>query len=234
MVYAAILAGGSGSRMHSDLPKQYLQIKKKPIIIYSIEAFASNPRIDGIIAAVSHDYYDYARELITKHCPRTPVTLITGGESRVGTLKNILNHLHLNNLINEKTILLTHDAARPFVDSRIINENITAAAAVGACNTIMPATDTIIESLDGEYITRVPSRDRLYSVQTPQSFNAKKLYELTMSLNHEESASVTDACSIFVLRNEPVKLVRGKSENIKITYPSDLAIAEKFAAKLKK
>ena len=129
-------------------------------------------------------------------------------------------------MLGDETILLTHDAARPFIDSRIINDNIAAAREAGACNTVIPATDTILESLDGEYISFVPNRDRLYHVQTPQSFRAKKLYELTLSLSDAERGQITDACSIFTLRGEPVKLVRGKAENIKITWPQDIFFAE--------
>lgn len=234
MVYAAILAGGCGSRMESDLPKQYLLINKKPIFIYSIEAFAAHPGVDSILVAVSDSYYDYAKKLIDKHCPRVPLTLITGGADRLGTLKNILRHLKLKNAVGEDTILITHDAVRPFIDSRIITENIAAAEQYGACSTVLSATDTIIESRDGEFVTAAPPRDTLFQVQTPQSFQAQNLFIFTESLTEEESKRITDACSIFSLRGQRVRLVRGKPENIKITYPQDMVFAEKYAQSLKK
>ena len=228
MVYAAILAGGSGSRMDSSLPKQYLKIKEKPILFYSVEAFAANNRIDGILVAVSRDYYEYAGKLISEYCPQTPVTLVAGGEDRLSTLKNILNHLKQNNMLGGDTILLTHDAVRPFIDQRIINDNIDAAIKYGACNTVIPTVDTILLSEDGEFISSVLPRKSLYNVQTPQTFNAQKLYELVFSLSEEERASLTDACSVFIMRGERVRLVEGRPENIKITYPSDILLAEKL------
>jgi 2-C-methyl-D-erythritol 4-phosphate cytidylyltransferase len=220
--------------MQSDLPKQYLLINKKPIFIYSVEAFAAHPGVDSILLAVNDRYYDYAKKLLDKYCPKVSLTLINGGEDRLATLKNILRHLRLKNAVAEDTILITHDAVRPFLDSRIITENIAAAERYGACDTVVPATDTIVASDDGEFINACPPRDTIFHGQTPQTFQAQKLFILTESLTETESKTVTDACSIFTLRGQPVKLVRGRPENIKITYPQDMIFAEKYAQTLKK
>lgn len=234
MVYAAILAGGSGSRMKSDTPKQYMLIDKKPIFIYSIEAFASHPGVDRILLAVHENYYEHAKKQVKKYCPKISLSIILGGESRLDTLKNIIYHLELTNNIEPDTVLISHDAARPFIDSKIIYKNIEAALKHGACNTVIPATDTIIESKDGEFISASPLRKHLFQVQTPQSFLAEELLRHTKSLTEYEEKDLTDACSIFTLRNKPVKLVEGRPENIKITYPQDLIFAEKYAQKLRK
>ena len=107
-----------------------------------------------------------------------------------------------------------------------ISVNIAAALAHGACDTVVPATDTIVESLDGELISSIPNRSVLYQGQTPQSFNMRELRETLESLTPEESAILTDACKAFVLRGKKVALVRGDVSNIKITYPQDLRVAE--------
>ena len=124
-----------------------------------------------------------------------------------------------------ETVLVTHDAVRPFVSHRIIRENLQAARECGACDTVIPATDTIVRSEDGEFIAEIPNRISLYQGQTPQSFNLLQLKELMESLTREEEIILTDACKIFVLRGKKVALVRGDVANMKITYPQDMRIA---------
>ena len=106
--------------------------------------------------------------------------------------------------------------------ARLVDRLSPAAELIGACNTVVPAVDTILISEDGAYITSVPDRNLLYHAQTPQSFSAVKLKKLLDRLSLAQLSHMTDGCSVFVACGEPVRLVRGSSENIKITYPSDL------------
>ena len=122
--------------------------------------------------------------------------------------------------------LLTHDAVRPFVTNRILQENIDNVKKYGACDTVIPATDTIVESLDQQVISDIPNRAVLYQGQTPQSFNASKLKRIYETLTEKEKDILTDAAKIFILKKEPVHLVTGEIFNIKITYPYDIAVAE--------
>ena len=115
---------------------------------------------------------------------------------------------------------------RPFVTHRILEENIRYAREYGACDTVIPATDTIVESKDNTRITDIPNRKYMYQGQTPQSFRAKKLKEQYEALNEEEKAILTDACKIMVLKGEHVHLVQGEVFNIKITYPYDMTVAK--------
>ena len=108
----------------------------------------------------------------------------------------------------------------------MISENIDAAKRSGACDTVIPAVDTIVESKSGKVVTNVPNRKYLYQGQTPQSFNIKKLKKLYLDLSDEEKSNMTDACGVFVVRNELVELVMGDTFNIKITTLSDYKIAE--------
>ncbi len=127
---------------------------------------------------------------------------------------------------DDETIILTHDAVRPFVTHRIIEDNIKYAIEYGACDTVVPATDTIVQSEDNKFITTVPNRSKLYQGQTPQTFRLKKLKGLYESLSDEEKEILTDAAKIFAMKGEPVYLVEGEVSNIKITYPYDLRVAE--------
>ena len=154
------------------------------------------------------------------------VEVIEGGSSRNDTVYRALCHIESNYGMDEETVIVTHDAVRPFVTHRIISENIAAARQYGACDTVIPATDTIVESRNGSEISNIPPRSQMYQGQTPQSFRAKKLKEIYESLTPAEKDSLTDACKIFVMKGEPVYLVEGEVFNIKITYPYDLKVAQ--------
>ena len=121
-------------------------------------------------------------------------------------------------------MIVTHDSVRPFLTHRIIEENIAAAQQYGACDTVIPATDTIVEG-DGTAITAIPDRRKMYQGQTPQSFKAKLLRDAYDSLSAEEKDILTDAAKILVMKGKEVRLVQGETFNIKITYPYDLKIA---------
>ena len=227
MIFAAILAGGIGSRMgKTDTPKQFLSLGNKPIIIHTIEKFIINSKIDRIIVLTPKEFVSHTNNLIDEHIYNTEkISVISGGETRNDTLKNSIEYIENNFGIDEDSIIITHDSVRPFVTHRIIEDNIEAAEKYGACDTVIPATDTIVESIGGETISNIPVRDNYYQGQTPQSFNIKKLLELICSLNEEESNLLTDACKIFTLKGEDVYLVDGEVTNIKITYPYDLKLA---------
>ena len=227
MIFAAILAGGIGSRMgKTDTPKQFLSLGNKPIIIHTIEKFIINSKIDKIIVLTPKEFDSHTNNLIDEYIPNTEkISVISGGETRNDTLKNSIEYIENNFGIDEDSIIITHDSVRPFVTHRIIEDNIDAAKKYGACDTVIPATDTIVESVGGETISNIPVRDNYYQGQTPQSFNIKKLFELICSLSEEESDLLTDACKIFTLKGEDVYLVDGEVTNIKITYPYDLKLA---------
>ena len=127
--------------------------------------------------------------------------------------------------LNDDDVIVTHDAVRPFLTHRIINDNIDSALEFGACDTVVPAFDTIVKSVDGDVISDIPRRDFMYQGQTPQSFNIKELVSLYNSLTNEEKEVLTDAAKIFVVKGKNVKLVQGEVFNMKITTPYDLKLA---------
>lgn len=223
MVYAAVLAGGSGLRMGGSLPKQFLEVAGVPVIVRSISAFLDSGSVDRVFVAVSADYIDYTRELVAKHIADGSVTVVAGGKNRNETLLNVLRRIEN---ITDEDVILTHDAVRPFIDKRIIDENIKAAREYGACNTVVPAVDTILRSSDGKFIESVPVRSEIFHAQTPQSFNVKRLLGLYEKLTPEEAESFTDSCSVFLAAGERVFLVEGSRSNIKLTYPEDMERAE--------
>ncbi len=227
MIFAAILAGGMGSRMGgTDTPKQFLTLGNKPVIIHTIEKFVINENIDKTIVLIPKNFINHTKDLINQYIPNNEdIILVEGGKTRNDTLMNSINYIEKNFGIDDDSIILTHDSVRPFVTHRIIKDNIDAAKKYGACDTVIPATDTIVESINGESIESIPVRDYYYQGQTPQSFNIKKLFNLITSLTEAETNILTDACKIFTLKDEHVHLVEGEVTNIKITYPYDLKLA---------
>ena len=225
MVIAAVLAGGTGTRMGSALPKQFIEIAGTPIIIRSIEKLIGNPNVDRCIVAVGSDYVEFTRELIGAHLTSDkPVDVIVGGNFRGDTLARVLAYMEERSLLD--SVVLTHDAVRPFIDDRIINDNILAARGYGACNTCVPAVDTVLLSKGGRYIDFVPPRSSVFHAQTPQSFDARKLYELIKATPPEDFKQMTDGCSVFIYHGEKVFIVKGNENNIKITFPEDIVRAE--------
>lgn len=228
MVYGVILAGGIGSRMGGDKPKQYLTVKDKPIIIYTIEKFFAVPEFEKIIVLCPKQWVEHTKNLIEKHIApaKDRVAVIEGGNTRNETIMNAINFIEDEGKLDNDTIIVTHDSVRPFVTNRIIEENIENAKQFGACDTVVPSTDTIVEALDNQFISSIPDRSKMYQGQTPQSFNALKLKNMYYSLTEEEKDILTDAAKIFVIKGEKVALVQGETYNMKITYPYDLRVAK--------
>ncbi len=228
MIYAAILAGGKGTRMGStDVPKQFLELDNKPIIIHTIEKMLMCDRFERVIIGINADWKSYCEDLIAKYIGNDErIIVCAGGIDRNGTLCNVIDVIKQEKGLNDDDVIVTHDAVRPFVTKRIIEENIDAALKYGACDTVIPATDTIVRSDDAEIISIIPERSRLYQGQTPQSFNIKLLMDSFAALTDEEKATLTDACKILVLKNHPVHLVNGEVLNFKITTISDYQLAK--------
>ena len=227
MIFAAILAGGVGSRMgNSDVPKQFLNLGDKPILIHTIEKFIINSKFDKILVLTPNNFINSTIDLIKNIEGETDkIVVLEGGETRNDTIRNAISYIKSNFPIDDDSIIVTHDSVRPFVSHRIIEDNIKMASEYGACDTVIPATDTIVESVDGDTISSIPLRDHYYQGQTPQSFRINKLDSLYNNLSKEEIDSLTDAAKIFTLNNEDVFLVEGDVTNIKITYPYDLKLA---------
>lgn len=228
MIYGAILAGGIGSRMKlADMPKQFLPLGDKPIIMHTLEKFLISTRLDKVYIGVHPSWISYLNDLIEKHIEDdSRIHVVAGGTDRNSTIFNIINAIEENQGINEDDIVVTHDSVRPFITLRILEDNIDAALEYGACDTVVGATDTIVESRDGISISNIPPRKYMYQGQTPQSFNINKLKGLYTDLSNKEKKDLTDACNIFVKRDEYVHLVKGEVSNIKITTVNDYEIAQ--------
>lgn len=227
MIYGEILAGGSGTRMgNTEMPKQFLMLGDRPIIIHTIEQFLINESFSKIIVCCPKEWISHAEDLLEKYNIDTDrVDITAGGTTRNETIINGCKLIEEKYGLTDKDIIVTHDAVRPFVNQRILDDNIKLAKKFDAVDTVVPAIDTIVYSKDGKIITEIPDRKECYQGQTPQTFNIKKLMELFESLTKKEKEILTDGCKIFSLKGENVGLVDGEIYNIKLTTLYDLKIA---------
>lgn len=230
MIFAAILAGGVGYRMGRELPKQFLTLGEMPVIVHSLKKFLACPEVDRVFIGVHADWIDHTEHLVRTYVPENVhrVRILCGGAGRNDTLQNIIAAIDQEREGSEEDIILTHDAARPFVTLRMIRENIEAARRVGAVNTVVPAVDTIVESRDGKTITDIPNKAYMYYGHSPQSFRINLLKRLYSTLTEAEKSILTDACKICALRGQEVALVQSEYTNLKITTPGDYLIAKAY------
>lgn len=221
MIFAGICAGGSGTRIGGEIPKQYLLLKGKPIISYSVEAFLKCEEVGKILIAVSRDRIDYCKALF----PNQKIEVIEGGETRNDTMAILVKKALETG--TKSDILITHDAARPFVTEKAIKNAAEGAKEYGGATAAVPASDTVLQCKGG-LLKLAPPREEMFLAQTPQAFKIGLFLSIWESLDEKEKNSATDLCGIFSKRNAPVKITEGDRCCFKITYKEDLERAEQF------
>ena len=219
-ITAIVLAAGSGSRMHSDTKKQFMEVDGKPVVWYSLNAF-ENSRVDEIILVVPEGEREYAQaEFVDKYGFKKVAMVITGGAHRYDSVYHGLEH-------TTGDYVLIHDAARPMITNDIIERCIDGATEYKACVAGMPVKDTIKEVDEAKNVINTPARDTLYITQTPQAFEYDLVHNSYIKLFGSGDQNVTDdAMVVEQFGKHKVKFVEGSYENIKITTPEDLLIAE--------
>ncbi len=222
MNIALILAGGNGSRMGQPTPKQFLSLCGKPVLMRTVEAFVFHPEIDAVCLVSGEEWsgrVKYLTEGYDKICGVTD-----GGRTRRESAFRGLTFLMER--YSPDDIVLIHDAARPLVSARVISDSIRCLTRGEwkACTAAIPVQDTVLESGDGQSVTSVLERNRLFAVQTPQTFRLGTIYEGHRTLPPERE--VTDDAGILTSQGIPVGLVAGEKRNLKITSPEDMAVAE--------
>ena len=229
MIFGAILAGGTGSRMNiADMPKQFLKLGDKPIIIHTLEKFMLCTDIEKIFIGVHPRWLMHMEDLISRYVKfrMGDIYVTEGGPDRNSTIKNIIDGIEERFGQSKDNYIITHDSVRPFVTARILKDNVDTVKKHDACDTCVEATDTIVASQHGSIIESIPDRRIMYQGQTPQSFKIDLLKRLYGDLFPEEKKNLTDACKICVVRDIPVYIVKGEVSNFKITTVSDYRIAQ--------
>lgn len=251
MAVAVVLAGGSGSRMKSDVAKQYMLLCGKEVLFYSLHTFQMHEDIRDIVLVTREEEISYCRKNIVERYGFGKVkSICAGGRERYESVYNGL----LSADADEDDIVLVHDAARPFVTAQMIDDSISVARECGACTVGMPVKDTIKIVDENKFGIETPQRSSVYQIQTPQTFRyglltsayEKMLHGKTTVSETGNMSNVTDKAKSVDGRNYKItddtmlveqykgvrsKIVPGTYENIKITTPEDMEIASKFAEK---
>jgi 2-C-methyl-D-erythritol 4-phosphate cytidylyltransferase len=225
MNVAIIPAAGSGSRFGGQIPKQFIEIAGAPILVHTLRRFDECEEIGAIIVALRPDEIEAFGRSLPTHKLQKPVRLVNGGAERSDSILNALAAAREF----DPELVAVHDAVRPFVAPERISAVLARAREIGAAILAAPATDTIKEVENG-LIQRTIDRRRIWRAQTPQAFR----YDLLLRANEEAraanlpSAMVTDDAFLVERLGLPVAVVEGSPNNIKITTPEDLILAEKF------
>lgn len=226
-ITAIVLAAGSGSRMKSKTKKQFMEIKGKPVIWYSLFEFEKS-RVDEIILVTGKEDIDYCKkEIVEKYNLKKIKNVVAGGSERYESVYNGLKEVTGN-------IVLIHDGARPLINNEIIERSIEGTIKSDACVVGVPVKDTIKRANKEGYIIDTPNRSELWITQTPQSFKTDLVKMAYKKMKGElEKGNTTlnitdDAMVVEEFTTNQVRFVQGDYKNIKVTTPEDIDIAELF------
>ncbi|MCE9655477.1 2-C-methyl-D-erythritol 4-phosphate cytidylyltransferase [Clostridium celatum] len=221
MISAIILAGGKGKRMGASVSKQFIELKGKPIIYYTIKKFEENKNIDNIVVVLPPDEVSYFKEEILKKYSLKIDKIVLGGTERQDSVYNALKSI----ADTETDIVLIHDGARPFISNRIINDGIKYANEYGAAAPGVMPKDTIKVKNENNFSINTPDRSSLVAIQTPQVFKYKEILKCHEKVKVNKEV-VTDDTMVVEKYGYKVYLYEGEYTNIKVTTPEDLILGE--------
>ena len=227
---AIVLAAGQGKRMNSKVQKQFLLIKGKPVLYYSLSCFQNSREIEEIIVVTGKDSINFCKQEIIEAYGFSKVKEVSaGGRERYDSVYAGLC------ACEDSDYVFIHDGARPFLKEDMIRRGKEAVLASGACVIGMPSKDTIKIADENGMVASTPSRSLVWNIQTPQIFSCTAIREAYERARQQNMADITDDAMVMErFGNMKIKLVEGSYENIKITTPEDILVAEKILEKIQK
>ena len=219
---ALLIAGGSGNRMHQDIPKQFITVNEKPVIVYTLEAFQKHPEIDTIgvvcIEGWEQVLWAYAKQFnITKL-----KTVVAGGKNGQDSIRNGV--FELEKSYDKDDLVLIHDAIRPMVSAEIISDCIRVASKYGNATTVIPCAEAMLQTEDGDVSTGSYPRDRLKRTQTPQAFKLGDFCDLHREALEAGITNSVASCTLMIEMGKQVYFSVGSEKNIKLTTVDDIDI----------
>lgn len=227
MIIAIILSGGIGSRMGANIPKQYIEVKGKPILFYSIEKFVKSRAIDAYIIALDDQWKNFVDGHIKSLNIEKQVIYSEAGETREHTIYNALKCAKLNGY-SDDDIVIIHDAVRPMVSKEVIDDCLAGCRTYDAAIATINVKDTIYMSVSDNCITDVPKRCLLHAGQTPEAFKLGKYLKIHDERTYAEISAVTGGAEFAYRCGLKVYLSKGEEQNFKLTTPEDLRYFEQI------
>lgn len=223
-VIAIIFAGGTGVRMGAELPKQFIEVEGKPIMIHTLDIFENSPMVDEIYIACKEDYLDMLNELIDRYKIDKVRSVVPGGTTALGSQYNGLAEAAKN--APDDAIVLIHDGVRPCINDELIEEVVKLTEEKGAVATCTPMFETPVVSKGGEVVEATPKRGDCYTAQAPQAFTLGELLAAHEAVRKDnpEYTGLVDSCSLMRSIGKDVAILKGPRSNIKVTTPEDLYI----------
>lgn len=222
MNIAVIFAGGAGKRMNTvSRPKQFLELKGKPIIIYTLELFDNHPDIDGIVVVCIESWIPFLHKQIKKFEITKVLSVVPGGSTGQESIYNGLYEATMKAPMD--SIVLIHDGVRPLITQQTITDNIMHVKEHGSCITCIPATETFVVKEDDGSLT-IPDRKNSLIARAPQSFLLKDIFGAHQKAREENRNDFIDSCTMMSYYGHKLSTILGPMENIKITTPTDFFI----------
>ena len=219
---AIIIAGGRGERMGQDIPKQFLNVGEKPVIMYTLEAFQNHPNIDGIIVVCVDGWHEILNSYAKQFNITKLVSIVSGGANGQASIKKGLDEA--KRLYSDEDMVLIHDAIRPMISEDVISNNIVKCEKYGNATTVVPCTTVVLRKTDDEYSEEVVDRDTLLLTQTPQAFILKDILSAHDEAKEKGITKAVASCSLYIELGRKVYYSMGSETNIKLTTPGDIQI----------
>lgn len=219
---ALIIAGGVGARMHQDIPKQFLSVNDKPVIIYTLEAFQNHPDIDAIYVACLSGWQEILKAYIKQFNITKAVTIIEGGKNGQDSIRNGVYAIAEN--YQDDDLIMVHDAIRPMLSADIISENIVKCKEYGNAITVIPCMEAMLKSEDEIESTESILRNSLFRAQTPQTISVGEAVRLHKEALEKGITNSVATCTLLLELGRKVYFAKGSELNIKITTTDDITI----------
>ena len=223
-----LIAGGSGNRMHQDIPKQFITVNERPVIVYTLEAFEKHPEIDSI-AVVCIEGWEQVLWAYAKQFNITKLQyVVPGGKNGQDSIRNGVFELEKH--FDKDDIVLIHDAIRPMISAEIISDNIRVAREKGNATTVIPCAEAMLQTEDGAVSIGSYPRDNLKRTQTPQAFHIGYICELHRKALEAGITNSVASCTLMIEMGEQVYFSAGSEINIKLTTVEDIDIFKALLA----
>lgn len=222
--HVVLLAGGIGSRLGGSMPKQFLSLNDKPVIVHTLENFERNSKIDGITVVCIKDWIPHLKEILLEYRISKVTDIVAGGETGHDSTRNGI--FSLSSKLSDNDYVIIHDAARPILPQAAINEMLKVAHEKGNASLAIPCYETVIYTDDGVSGMEELDRSKIMRIQTPQAYRYKPLFELYMKADEENKHDFIYADLVLIYYGETVYFSRGFTNNIKITRKEDIPLCK--------